>query len=654
MHPEHFDLAAPVFLPVTAQTCARLLESDGAQALANLSDPELAAVLVVQNLAQASEQELTSAATEKVLARLLGWAVDGRHSANVGLASEARRLFDPRKLYFGLNAAQSLNLRFLLPDEVSAREYLLADGKWDVDFKFRHQRLHHPFSEPVVTPRHRERWLSAAQDKLVRTFRANLDEDLHVQGYAGIGKSHLLGVLVECLRADRTLLLARTADKLQTLRQRLKGSHDQRQRMGATFEGFAKALLRGPRPMPEGRATRQPAREAVAQELNIFGFQSRGGQATLELCLKVLEAYCHSRDHSLSSRHLPHFKVPLSPVETQVLLEYSTRVWRYLEANPGWGEQTGFKALWMLKCAALAGCEIPARYTHVLIDESQDIAPCLLQIIERGKQVLVTLGDEYQHASDDPVRRKREVRQADISYSVRSGRNIERLLNPLIYRHTKKIKIPFEGARDADVGIEQYPEGFVPPQGCVILAASLWDMMKWAIEMSDANCPFSIVQAPGRPSLEAFMNCAVALFRPDLYSREHIEVLHDHFSDLADWQQVRELNGFDEAFLWVQARLERGFNRAEVTRLNRLASVPGERCLLMLAQDAGGMEFDQVLLTTELLTNVRFKDAYAFDERLCEVYIAISRARRKLFVPYDVVSWVEFHDYQKFRDTPGF
>jgi hypothetical protein len=73
----------------------------------------------------------------------------------------------------------------------------------------------------------------------------------------------------------------------------------------------------------------------------------------------------------------------------------------------------------------------------------------------------------------------------------------------------------------------------------------------------------------------------------------------------------------------------------------------------MLAEEAGGMEFDKVLLTPGLLTNEKFKDAYAFDQRICAVYIAISRARLKLYVPYDVVAWVEYHEYQKFRDTAG-
>jgi hypothetical protein len=91
-----------------------------------------------------------------------------------------------------------LNLRLLLADEV-AQDYPLPDGKWDDEFKTRHHAANNPFSQQMISPAHRERWLSAAQDKLVRTFRANLDEDLHVQGYAGIGKSHLIGALTECL-----------------------------------------------------------------------------------------------------------------------------------------------------------------------------------------------------------------------------------------------------------------------------------------------------------------------------------------------------------------------------------------------------------------------------------------------------------------------
>ena len=189
----------------------------------------------------------------------------------------------------------------------------------------------------------------------------------------------------------------------------------------------------------------------------------------------------------------------------------------------------------------------------------------------------------------------------------------------------------------------------------MVLTASPWDTMKWAMQLHDANCLFSFADMKAQRDLEHFMTSAIELFKVDYYSSAHSEKgPHRYFSDLPKWQQVREANQFDEAFLWVEAELEKGFKVADLTRLNRMIGGPGKSCLPMQAHEAGGMEFDRVLLTPELLTNVQFKDAYAFDQRICAVYIAISRARQQLYLPYDVVEWIEFHDYQKFRESHGY
>lgn len=651
MHPEHLDLSSPLFLPVTEETCARLLADDGAAGLVSLSNPELAAVLVIQNLAQAAEKDLNAVAAEKVLARLIGWAAVAK--APAGLLAEAQRLFDQGKLYFGLDAIKHLPLRFLEADEVAAQAYLLPGGEWDAGFCVRHHKANNPYREHVVTPRHRERWLSDAQDKLVRTFRANLDEDLHVQGYAGVGKSHLLGALLEFLRPEATLVLARTKSKLEVLRQHMGGERDRK--AGATFEGFAYALLKRSRFAVPHKPARLPTKQALAVELNILGFRGYDAQATLNLCLKVLERYCSSRDYSLGAAHLPHFQLALSSVDTNVLLEYSSRLWGYLDTTPAWAGQGDFATLLMIKRASLADCLVPPRFTHVLIDESQDIPASLLQIIERGKQVLITLGDEYQQVKGATVRRTREVRRSDLSYSVRSGPNVERLVNPLISRHSAKSKVYFEGARNADVGVEHYPQGFVPPEGCAVLTASRWDTMKWAMQLDEARCGFGLADKKAQEDLHLFMTTAIARFKPGYYSLDHTDKgAHEDFSELLDWRQVREANQYDESFLWVEAALQKGFNLADITRLNRLQGQAGKGCLLMMAQEAGGMEFNRVLLTPELLTTVKFKDAYAFDERICAVYIAISRARQQLYIPYDVVEWVEYHKEQKFREFHGY
>ncbi|TLP59178.1 MULTISPECIES: hypothetical protein [Pseudomonas] len=647
MQPEHFDFSRPVYLPITFEQCQALLQAEGAPALEALSEPELAALLVIQNLAH-NPGQVDARAAEKVLGRLLAWAVEGAHSPGVGLLSEARRLFDARKLYFGLEVIKASKLRLMDEETVQAREYLLANGTWDFEFRIRRQHGDNPFSQQVVTGFDKERWLTVEQDKLLKVIRANLDEDIHVQGYAGIGKSYLLGALMDCLPGGRVLALARTSGKLGALRQRM--GLDPQAKVGATFAQFARALLKDAR-APNSRQA-LPGKRRVAEELGILGLRQYDAEHTLDICLEVLQRYCESRDYSLSSRHLPFFRQALTGVDAQALLEYASRLWRYLEANPAWGAQTGFEALLLIKRAGLAGCSVPGRFSHVIIDESQDVPAALLQIIERGRQVLITLGDEYQKASGEVVRRERQVRHKDMTFAVRSGPRVERLINPLISLHSRKSKVAFEAARSVDVGIEHYPQGFVPPEGCVVLTASRWDSMRWAMELAECNC---LLAFPDWPELRRFMATAVGLFRAAFYAAgPDAAGAHPYFAHLPDWRQVRESERFDASFLWVEARLEAGYKFADLTSLDARVSDQRASLTLMLAQDAGGLEFDQVLLTPELMSTQPFRDAYAFDERICAVYIALSRARRQLYLPYDVQEWIDYHKGQSFRELHGY
>ena len=643
MQPEHYDFINPVFLPVSAQVCQGLLDASGQPALDTLSDAQLAAVLVIQNLAEGKGQGLDPAAAEKVLAKLLAWAVDGRHSPGVGLLSEARRLFDARKLYFGLEVMKGSKLHLLAADEVAAGQYLLPDGKWDFAFKVRRHLHNNPFRQQALIGVDKERWLTDAQDKLVRVVQANPDEDLHVQGYAGIGKSYLLGALMDCLPAGRVLPLARTTGKLQTLRRRL--GEQVASKRGKTFGEFAQALLGVQR--SAAKSVRVPRKRALAEELGILGFRQYGPEKALEICLQVLKHYCESWDYSITGRHLPFFEQPLSSVDSRVLLEYASRLWTYLQANPDWDGHTGFAALLLVKRASLAGCSVPAHYSHVIIDESQDVPASLLQIIERGRQVLITLGDEYQRAWGPGLRRQREVRQRDIAFSVRSGPQVERLINPLISVHSQKSKLAFEGAGSAEVGIEFYPEGFVPPVGCVVLTASHWDTMKWAMELTGKRCGIGFAEQAG---MQGFMDTAVRLFRGE----QDGDTSHPYFAHSADWRQVQDAHRYDASFLWVETRLQEGFRMADLNALKaQVTGKPGS-LMLMLAQDAGGLEFDHVLLTPVLMSTEPFKDAYAFDARICAVYIALSRARRQLYLPYDVQEWVAYHKGQPFRESHGY
>ena len=655
MQPEHFDFSSPIYLPITAEACEGVLQ--GQLALDTLSGPELAALMVIQNLPMAGGK-VDHVKAEVLLGKLIAWEVDGKHRKSVSALSEARRLFDARKLYFGLEALKASRVRFLDSAQVLAREYLLPDGKWD--FCFRVNRFHalNPFAQQVVTGLNRERWLTAEQDKLLRTLRANLDEHLDVQGYAGIGKSHLLGALKDVLPRGRVLILARTKSKLDALRKRIGASGWFREQ---TFGELAQSLLVGPGGLAD--KSRWQGKSGLATELGILGFRQYAPEKAIDVCLDVVRRYCESRDHAIARRHLPHFANPLSSMEQQVLLEYSSRVWKRLYVGMDWDRFTGFEALLKVKRASLEGGTVSRQISHILIDESQDVPQSLMQIIERGKQALITLGDEYQKPKGPGLQWQREVRRREVVFSVRSGPKVEKLINSLIRQHSYKSKVDFEGAGSADVVIERFPEGFVPPSGCVILTASPWDTMKWAMELapqgwiSFAEDPDGVAAIDEQrfTNMAHFMRSVIGLFKREFYPQTQVnqEPMHPYFSQVLSWEQVCKENQYDESFRWVEAVLEKGYFVADVQSLcSRVRNHPSSLTLIQ-AQDAGGLEFDRVLLTPELMSTNRFKDAYAFDARICEVYIALSRARRQVFLPYDVDEWINYHKGQ-FRDLYGF
>lgn len=650
MQPEHLDLGASLFLPIANETCEMLLSAEGAQALIKLTNPELAAVLVIQHLTENPEKS-TSYSIEKILAKLIAWSIDSKKPANLSLLSEAQRLFNQKKLHAGLNNSKNININLLTKEEVEEADYLAGDGTWDFNFKISIKKKKIPFSEQMITPRFRELWLSPAQDRLIRVFRANLGEDIHVQGYAGIGKSHLLGALIDYLPPFGTLLLAKTTEKLVALHKRMEGRG---KKPGFTFEAFAKALLPNRYHATKKSYTSTPNKGALAKQLNILGIQGYDERATLDICLKVVANYCFSSSHTLSKSHLPDFRLPLSHLEAKVLIQYSANLWAHIQSNPDWDKKTGFPELVMIKRAAVEGCTIPSRYTHVLIDESQDTPESLLQIIKSGRQVLITLGDEYQQASNKLLTQRRDVRKTEISQSVRSGRNIEKLINPLINRHSKKIKTPFEGISDTDIYIKQYPINFIPPKGCVIMTASYWDTAKWAIELIEANRTLQVLNKKSQEDLTNFISSAIKFFKPEHYNpSDYANELHPHFSETKNWQQIHQENQFDESFLWMEKKLENGFNISDANRIRANLGYSDKGHLLMRADKAGGMEFEEVLLTPSLLTTNKLKNADEFDQRICAVYIAISRTKRKLYIPYDVTDWVEYHKDRKFRELSG-
>ena len=76
--------------------------------------------------------------------------------------------------------------------------------------------------------------------------------------------------------------------------------------------------------------------------------------------------------------------------------------------------------------------------------------------------------------------------------------------------------------------------------------------------MNAVERPLSLWNANALMDFKQFMATAIALFKPDFYRVDQISGgPHLYFSETSNWQQVREANKYDGAFLWVEAELEK-------------------------------------------------------------------------------------------------
>ena len=126
---------------------------------------------------------------------------------------------DRAKIRAGCEFFADFKILLLTDEEVAFRSYLIADGNWDYSFSRRlreqsRQRLQH-----VDFPSGDRRILTLEQSNVSSEFKANIDDHLHIQGYAGTGKSFLIKYLVLTLQQTNasTLILAEHERQLKAL-----------------------------------------------------------------------------------------------------------------------------------------------------------------------------------------------------------------------------------------------------------------------------------------------------------------------------------------------------------------------------------------------------------------------------------------------------
>lgn len=621
----------PLYLPISERSLATVLDEtrDFASVLATLDLTQIAALIVLQYLPGLQKNPATS--PEQILTNALRGA--NEHAGRIGLEafrSQIAAQFDRVKLQAGFDSIADFGISLLDDEELQLETIALPSGRRGV--------------------------LTSEQSRIFKEVKAQADDHLHVQGYAGTGKSFLIRSLATMLEPSgaRLLVLAERQRQLDAL---LAGLGQMPHVQARTFERLINEMtptgLTDPVNVRMSRTNYDSPTlpdQDVVRYLDLRPAGRFSVQDLVRMIRSTLAGFCFSGAPEIDASHIPGWCASsLDGSTTLMVLHHASQLWQatLLPDSPAF--QPPVRGYHRIKWAALNGWKIPARYTHVIIDECHDLAKSMLQILDASPQAVISVGDEYQNLQGRPQRRANVIRQRIVTSSVRSGRALEQVVNSIILAHPGATKLPFHGNPSTRTEIVYYEKPQVPSEPAAILVHDTWGLFEWAQRLASENIAVELLSSEER--LDVFVSDCL-----DLYQRG-VRPRHPELFRFESWQAVAERFSQNRGFQRIDRMLSKGYGAQEWAKVASRGIEPGARyCSLGLISDVRNQEFDVIMLTPELVEQAWQSKSVALAAASSSIYVGVTRARRRLIVPERLRQWIEEIAGKRFVGTgsPGF
>jgi len=633
------SIDARLFLPISEQQLNSVLDGqvDFGKSLATLDRPQFASLILLQSLTALPIGEASRA--EFLLSR----AIDGLNaqSGDAGLA-ELRRMMgstlDRARIQAGYRLLDDYGIALLEHELVDWRSYLNEHRAWDQTFCDRHRQRLRERLQPVALPSGGDRLLTSQQSGVYRTVVAQSDDHLHVQGYAGTGKSLLIHVLLDLLRRDerRVLVLAERSRQLRAL---MVGMEGLGQVDGLTFGQLAATITppdlisKAQRGQYYDNTSRNPmSDEEMSRHLGVHAAGNCSSIQIVRWARKTVARFCMTGDAEIGEQHLPE-EVD-DPLVRQLVLHHSCELWSATIA-PGAGEfRPPMRAVHRIKLAALQRWKIPANYSHVLLDESHDLSKPILQILDVSPQAAISFGDEYQSLRRRAHSRASTIKRCLITQSVRSAKAIEAIANPMIQAHPGETKDAFQGHSKYRAEVIYYAAAEIPARPAAILVKDSWELFDWAQRLASRNVtirPLSDFAGLG----QLVADCI------ELHSHG-TRPRHGALFRYHSWDDVRKAFGQHRSVQRMDQLLQAGTLREHWDAITRhVVPRATNGYALGLIEDVRNLEFPDVMLAPKVISELWSDDPKVRAEATSSVYVAITRAQHRLLVPSSLREWIE-------------
>ncbi|MBX8498705.1 hypothetical protein [Pseudomonas lijiangensis] len=610
------------YLPLSGNLSAALSNA-ALPDIVRLSRYEIAAILYVLQLPKLPIRSPLE--MERIFANLLTHHSDKLRSA----LAEAYSQVD---FEAGLIQASALAIGLMDRESVVRGQYIHYDGTWNFDYAKQHKaslgaiKHEHVRSSGLIVK------LSDHQLRLVHNIRANLDDSIEAQAYAGTGKSFILEEILALMPERKILFLADVDAKLDFVRRRFSSK-----RVWAdTFKGIATQLLSGGDKKLKNRLiaiSNLPfSYSLLAEKVGLSPVGSRDAAQVAALCWVVIFKFCSTNDTRITTKHIPRDQLRWLPAsEQEVIAAAAGKVWFKMTSFENNEDPLPVKNYHLVKKMALSGLYIPEFIDTVIVDEGHDLTAPMVDILDRSPQTVITLGDQFQNLQGRYMPHNAMIRHREMAVSLRAGPALVDYINPLLAEFPDANALPFVADKAKDTVVMEYRADSFPSEPSVILVADEWGIFDWLIRNRALSQGAAVVDW-GR-KFEPFMEGCLGLFMHGLRPR------HEAIARFKSWEQLRAVMGWNEAFLRVEQWLDTVGAKFGVSGLYQhasrveLAYGKPSRPLLATVFTVKNFEFPRMAISEDLYYFADLRSKTELSKKLALLYTAITRSSGKIYFP---------------------
>jgi hypothetical protein len=447
---------------------------------------------------------------------------------------------------------------------------------------------------------------------------------------AGTGKTTACALLAESRLDSCQIYLAFNRTMVEHVRARLGHFMECR-----TSDSLAYTIVKPWEIWGSNRTERtyRPDWTGIASDLGLpmqFGGLKRGALAR-QIFQTVLN-YCYSSDASPGTQHIPTANW-LKGAETQVL-KWTNDLWLRMISSDA---RIPVPPAQVMKWWQLSDAAIP--YERVIFDEAQDANLVFLSILKRSSCQIFLVGDSNQQlyawrGAVDAMARMQGP-EFPLTRSWRSGQAICNFANNVLRSkaHTPINLIIGHPGVDSLIRVYDRPQSY-PQWPLTILARTNVQVFAAAVDVAEHGHRLHLVG--DIKELQWLLMDALRLFRGEPQAPTHWQL-----GPFSSWHALGvevELTGDPELKRIMQiVEARHDVLEQQLQKLARYHQRDETRAPAILATThrVKGREWDRVMLMDDFITPDRFGTVPA-DQRDAELnilYVAATRARRELYVP---------------------